>query len=447
MMYGGGGGGGGDSTIIIVVLLICCVISALGGFYTCTGGTFDFDKFDKAKCLTIPGDDDKPDSNTNTNNMNSGTWNSENPPDLDIDDEYEYLMCAGTIFPNETRTCYDRGTEGAGIRWAWQETDQAVECAKKVSNWRIDLTSESENHGRIYTRTIQQGTASSFSFKNAPSGFVTGTSVRFRLSGLNSQGNLVLPSTNIELDSSSSVSSCGDVGISGAIDFNELVLSFASGGGSGDDLHLPPPKEDPMDCTVGEWIKVGGCMVNGLAVDPATCGPSCTQTFQREILTPASGGGTCITEKSEQVQRTSCNPQINDPAIDCVVGDWFTTVECSATCGTGTMTQIRPVTTDDENGGVPCPALTRQVACNTQACPINCIGVWDRSGCSFSTSGAKGATKHYKGQTTYKVIQSPNAYGSACPTADGTVRDCTRFTDFDCTGTSNSNTMQCTPKA
>jgi len=444
MMYGGGGGSDESTMIIIVLMICCCLVVGLSGLYTCTGGTFDFDQFNSAKCLTIPGEDEDDGGGGGGGgggSHGSSTWESENPGDLNIADDY--LTCVGTIFPDETRTCFNSGNEGAGVRWTWQETDEALECAQKVVKWRIDLTSGSENHGRVYSHTINQSTASSFAFINAPSGFVTNSFVRFRINALDFDGNLVLPSVNIELDASSSTASCGDVGISNAIEFSTLELEFASGGGSEEGSHLPPPPENPVNCTTGEWYAVGGCMVDGVEEDPDTCGPSCTQTYRRDILTPAAHGGTCITEESRQVQRQSCNPKVDDPAIDCVVGEWFDTTGCSTSCGTGTKTQNRPVLVDDENGGQSCPALVRQVACNTQECPVNCVGNWDRSACERVKSGSKGKTISYRGTKTYRVTQAPNSYGSACSYADGTTQDCGSG-DFSCTGSGNSRT--CTVK-
>ena len=429
MNYGGGGKGG--SAIIVVLVLFCCMLSIMGlaGFWTCTGGTFDGANFDSAKCLQVPGgdvgpadvDDDDDAGGGGTNNMNTPSWDTSNPSDLEQGDEY--LLCVGTVFPNDAKTCFVSDQEGAGVRWKWADSAEATACSQKVARWRIDVTSDSESHAKVYTHTINNGTASSFSFVGAPSGFVTGTFVRFRISAIDAYGALLMPSVNIELDVNTSTSTCGDVGISNPVQFDTLTVSAATNINMGDDPHLPPAAENPVDCVGGEWVAVGDCLVDGSPVDKDTCGPSCTQKYElQNITTPAAHGGECITEKYEQIARGSCNPTVMDPAIDCVVGDWFDTTPCSATCGGGTKTQNRPVLVDDENNGQPCPTLVQTVACNTQECPINCVGEWRTDGDAYWPSPLDCGTSTLKQNWVYRVTTSPNAYGAACGHADGATK-------------------------
>ena len=415
---------GNDATIIILIMGLCCcfcVMMGLGGFYTCTGGTFDTTLYDSTKCLTIPksaddddddDDDDEEDEEYNPyggGNMGGDTWDSENPPDLQ--GGADYLDCVGVIFPDETRTCFDPSNESAGIRWQFQDTIQATECGQLISKWRIDVSSSLHYHGRVYSYETEQVSTRSFGFVNATPGYVNGSFVRFRINALDFDGNLVTPSVNIEIDSSSSIATCGEVGIGNPVEFSSLEMSFS---GDVDSTDFPP-----LNCTAGEWEPTGECMVDGEAVDPATCGPSCMQTYTRTILTPAAYGGTCITEYSEAVQRDSCNPTVNDEAIDCVVGEWFDSTNCTKTCGGGTKTQQRPVTTDDENGGNPCPRLIQQVSCNTQPCPVNCVGSWSEPKCRVTKEGGgmiSGTAQFYQ---TYTVNQAKAHGGQDCPQSDG----------------------------
>ena len=433
MNFGGGGGGGGGGMIIILVLCCCfMVVMGLTGYWTCTGGTFDNAFFDSAKCLQIPGGDmgpadddddgDDEDDSTGGNNMDTPSWDSSNPGDIDLGEDY--LLCVGTIFPNDARTCYNSAEEGAGIRWVWSDNPEATACQQKVAKWRIDVTSDFEQHLKVYTHYINTGTASSFSFNNAPSGFVTNTFVRFRISAIDQYGELLMPSVNIELDASTSTSTCGDVGISDPVDFNDLETSSAvSENLTGEDVHLPPPLEDPVDCTGGSWVAVGDCKVDGAAVNIMTCGPSCTQEYELQGYTPAEHGGECVTSKFVQIDRESCAVYVADPAIDCVMSPYWTdATSCSATCGGGKKTQIRDIITDEENGGQACGATSREIDCNTQECPVNCVGQWTTSGDSYWISPTPCGKTKKKQDWVYTVTTSPNAYGTACPYANGDTR-------------------------
>ena len=437
----GGGGGGGGGGIIIVLVLCCCfmVIMGLTGYWTCTGGTFDGAFFDSAKCLQIPGGDIAPadgdgdgdgdgGGSSGANNMNSPSWDSSNPNDVKQGEDY--LLCVGTIFPNDAKTCYNGTEEGAGIRWVWSDNPEATACQQKVAKWRIDVTSDSEQHLNLYTHYINTGTASSFSFNNAPSGFVTGTFVRFRISAIDVYGDLLMPSVNIELDANTSTSTCGEVGISDPVNFNNLEKSLSNNRNlSGEDTHLPPSAEPAVDCVGGQWVAVGDCLVDGSPVDKTTCGPSCTQEMQlQNITTPASGGGECITSKYVQIERVSCAAYTPDPAIDCVMSPYWTDATlCSAPCGGGKKTQIRDIIVDSENGGAACGATSQDIACNTQDCPVNCVGDWVKDGAPYykglDDKLSLCCGNNYERQKwVYQVTTSPNAYGAACPRANGETK-------------------------
>ena len=427
MNLGGGGGGGGG--IIIVLILCCCfmVIMGLAGFWTCTGGTFNSADFDSAKCLQIPGGNIAPadgdgdgdgdgGGSSGANNMNTPSWDSSNPNDVDQGENY--LFCVGTVFPNDAKTCYVSGQEGAGVRWKWSDSEEATACSQKVAKWRIDVTSDSEQHAKVYSHTIEIGTASSFSFVNAPSGFVTSTFVRFRITALDASGKLIMPSVNIELDANTSTSTCGDVGISNPIQFDTLEESYTTG---------DQAPETPIDCVGGEWVAVGDCLVDGSPVDPDTCGPSCTQNYELQgITTPASGGGECVTSKSIQIERESCAAYTPDPAIDCVMASlpdgsplWTDATPCSVPCGSGTKMQARAIIVDSENGGAACGATTRNIACNTQSCPVNCVGGWSEPVGRMSKIGGGFISGTCQWYQTYNVTRAAAHGGTACSEQDG----------------------------
>lgn len=124
----------------------------------------------------------------------------------------------------------------------------------------------------------------------------------------------------------------------------------------------PTPTSDRvcgLHCVVSSWGSFGSCS--------KSCG-SGTQTQSRSITTAQTyNGNPCPTLTNTQ----SCNT--NACPVNCVVTSFGPFSSCSRTCGTGTQTQVRNVTTAAAFGGVACPSLTNTQTCNTQACPIDCV--------------------------------------------------------------------------
>ena len=54
--------------------------------------------------------------------------------------------------------------------------------------------------------------------------------------------------------------------------------------------------------------------------------------------------------------------------VDCVVSSWGSWSSCSKTCGSGTQSRSRSITTQQSGGGAACPTLTSTQSCNTQCC-------------------------------------------------------------------------------
>ena len=52
---------------------------------------------------------------------------------------------------------------------------------------------------------------------------------------------------------------------------------------------------------------------------------------------------------------------------------WVAQEECSAPCGTGYREYRRQITQPARENGKACEALVKWDACNTHACPINCV--------------------------------------------------------------------------
>jgi Spondin-like TSP1 domain len=168
------------------------------------------------------------------------------------------------------------------------------------------------------------------------------------------------------------------------------------------------------DCVMSEWSGYGTCST--------TCGGG-TQTQTRSVISqPQNGGAACPTELS---QTRSCNTQ--PCPINCAVSDWSSFGACSATCGGGTQTHTRTVTTQPQYGGTACPVLTESQACNTQACPVNCeVSGWsDSTSCSVSCGGGT------KTQTRTVTKAAANG-GTACPVLSQSVPCNTQACPVDC---------------
>eukprot|EP00042_Codosiga_hollandica_P029694 m.166269 g.166269 ORF g.166269 m.166269 type:complete len:114 (-) comp53143_c0_seq7:1326-1667(-) len=87
-------------------------------------------------------------------------------------------------------------------------------------------------------------------------------------------------------------------------------------------------------------------------------------------------------------QEVACNTQACP--IDCIVSEWSTYGPCSQSCGGGLQTQSRTVLTPAANGGAVCPPLANTRSCETSLCPVDCVlSNWANSG-SCSKSCAEG---------------------------------------------------------
>ena len=98
-----------------------------------------------------------------------------------------------------------------------------------------------------------------------------------------------------------------------------------------------------------------------------------------EVNVPLHGG---------RVDTQPCNTETMCP-IDCE-GYWRSWSLCSETCGGGTQTRHFEIETPNQYGGL-CPEGdmgTQEQECNTQPCPIDCVGEWEEWGeCSLACGG------------------------------------------------------------
>jgi hypothetical protein len=293
-------------------------------------------------------------------------------------------------------------------------------CSEKVSKYKINFSSSHSGHGIIYTYTVLGGNANSFRVKNCPETFLDGTNIKFTLSALSAIDELIISPVETELDTSSAGTSCEDIGVgnlASAIAFDSISVV----------QNPPKPPPPPTDCTGGTWGDWGPCIKDGLEV--TECGKYGIKTRKLTGYTPAANGGKCTTEESEACYTFACPADPPMAAQDCVLSkDWYDLpIEdgkplCSKTCGGGVKTQKRLVEVSAAYGG-KCDIVTREVACNTQVCPVDCVGSWIPNGAPYKTKnptcGSKGAGVKPE---IYNITVNRQGTGRACPHTHGETR-------------------------
>ena len=174
----------------------------------------------------------------------------------------------------------------------------------------------------------------------------------------------------------------------------------------------------PINCEVSEWSEwsnVGSCS--------ADCGGGKQQQERsRSITTNAANGGTICPTNLKETKEIDCNTQACP--IDCEVSgwsEWSNVGSCSKTCGGGKQQQerTRSITKNASNGGTACPTNlreTKEIDCNTQACPINCeVSEWSEWSNFGSCSADCGGGKQQQERTRSITTNASNG-GTACPT-------------------------------
>ena len=160
----------------------------------------------------------------------------------------------------------------------------------------------------------------------------------------------------------------------------------------------------PSDCVVTPW-QCGTC--------PAKCGQASSYLCTRTITRPASGGGVaCPTLLSMSTPCTGPPCPVN-----CVVTPTWDCDPCNAECGkAGTQDCFKDIVTFPENGGLDCPPLYEERACQGAPCPpvpppkVDCV-------VSAPTCSACNAQCDEMGtkSCTVKVITPASGGGKQCP--------------------------------
>ena len=72
--------------------------------------------------------------------------------------------------------------------------------------------------------------------------------------------------------------------------------------------------------------------------------------------------------------------------VDCEVGGWRDTSDCSATCSGGRKTRARDVVQQPQFGGAACPALEETIDCNIGGCKGSLLPSFQISSCRWPCS-------------------------------------------------------------
>eukprot|EP01004_Peranema_trichophorum_P003198 NODE_21_length_5193_cov_112.595266_g17_i0.p1 GENE.NODE_21_length_5193_cov_112.595266_g17_i0~~NODE_21_length_5193_cov_112.595266_g17_i0.p1 ORF type:complete len:1676 (-),score=495.00 NODE_21_length_5193_cov_112.595266_g17_i0:119-5146(-) len=183
----------------------------------------------------------------------------------------------------------------------------------------------------------------------------------------------------------------------------------------------------PVDCVVSDWSEWSIC--------DHTCGGG-TQSRSRVITTPVRYGGRVC---PALVETQACN--IQECPIDCVVSSWGDWSVCTKTCGGGSQTRERTITTETQFGGLPCPDTAETVACNIRPCPVDCVlSTWTGwTPCSkFCGSGVSKRSR--------TIVTQPENGGIACLATEESVVCNTDPCDVDCVTSEWSAWSSCSAK-
>jgi len=129
----------------------------------------------------------------------------------------------------------------------------------------------------------------------------------------------------------------------------------------------------------------------------------------------AHNGKTCVDKYNGglKTEYQTCNT--HDCPIDCVMDGQWTWGDCSATCGVGTQTGTRTITTQAQNDGLACGATTRTRDCITHVnCPIDCVySEWSAYGTCDADCFHPGSTLPEQTRTRTILVEG-NAFGTKC---------------------------------
>jgi hypothetical protein len=131
----------------------------------------------------------------------------------------------------------------------------------------------------------------------------------------------------------------------------------------------------PVNCAVSKWGSWTKCT--------ATCGTGVA--VRSRAVRASAPRAVCPSTKDVM----DCNVQ--PCPVSCQLAAWSPWSDCTQPCGSGSQTRVRDTLVRAVNGGAPCGAAKQTRACNTGACPIDCVvGTWSPwTACPVTCGGAR----------------------------------------------------------
>lgn len=146
---------------------------------------------------------------------------------------------------------------------------------------------------------------------------------------------------------------------------------------------------------------------------PAVDGvPCCSGKTHKVFDQQINGDDTVCGDKGTGGLRTPSE------AVDCRVSKWSCSAQCSSSCGGGVHHCSRTVTLKSAHGGHACPPLTKQVPCNVDPCPQDCV-VGSEHSCSMCSNTCGSGVQMCR----RTIVSQPKHGGAACP-SDHFMKPC-----------------------
>ncbi|KAL9986515.1 hypothetical protein ACROYT_G000677 [Oculina patagonica] len=173
----------------------------------------------------------------------------------------------------------------------------------------------------------------------------------------------------------------------------------------------------PRDCQFTTWTSWGSC-----SAPSGQCAVnSGRKTRTRRVTSNPSCGGRACPSMS---QTTQCTPV----PIPCKMNSWGSWSSCAANngkCGAGSQYRTRTVVTQPYCSS-PCPASRQTRSCTHSCCPVDCVtSSWTAWSACSTTCGTGSKTK------TRRITTQPYCNGKACPALKQTT-SCSQYNNRDC---------------
>jgi len=166
------------------------------------------------------------------------------------------------------------------------------------------------------------------------------------------------------------------------------------------------------DCKVSEW----SVRVCSQQCTPPGGTPGQREVVRRQLMPGSAHGRECPPLKA----RFACG--LDPCPQDCIMGAWSSWSGCSAKCGGGIQSRMRPAERLPSHGGLGCTGVLQSRVCNVGSCNPECVlADWSPwTGCSracrFSEATAAGRRERVR------AVAQPAGGSGSCPSEKGVER-------------------------